>query len=356
MRVKNHGMKPLLVAVAVVELALSTLMMGQTYSPQNYPEKELSNGALRARIYLPDAKTGFYRGTRFDWAGVMGSLEFRGHSYFGPFFEKFDPSVEDVVIGNPILAGINSAASGPVEEFIGADEAALGYSEAKPGETFCKIGVGSLRKIDNAAYSSYTNYPIVDGGKRSIKSGPGWIEFSQDVACGSGYGYKYQKTIRFVRNEPSMVIEHRFVNTGKKPINTDVYDHNFLSIDRKNTGPRVVVSMPFHPRATQDMGGLGEIRGDELWFPKELNGSDTFYTELAGFGQSANDYQIRVENRETGAGVMIHGDRPLVRFGIWAVRTVVAPEPYIRLSMPVGDEARWTYSYSFYTADSNPKK
>lgn len=335
-----------------------TRMAAQTYSPQNYPKVELSNGTLRGVVYLPDAKRGFYRGTRFDWAGVMGSLEYNGHSYFGPFFEKFDPSVEDVMIGNPIRAGINSAASGPVEEFIGSDDTALGYSEAKPGETFCKIGVGSLRKIDNAAYSSYTNYPIADGGKRSVKSGPSWIEFTQTVHCGSGYAYEYRKTIRFVQNEPSMVIEHELVNTGTKAINTDVYDHNFLSIDRANTGPAVVVSLPFHPRATQDMAGLGEIRGNELWFPKELRGSDTFYTELAGFGQSADDYQIRVENRETGAGVRVQGNRPLARFGIWAVRTVVAPEPYIRLSIPVGGHAAWTYTDSFYSVAPTtvPKK
>lgn len=335
-----------------------TPMAAQTYSPENYPQIELSNGALRATVYLPDAKRGFYRGTRFDWAGVMGSLEYSGHSYYGPFFEKFDPSVEDVLIGNPIRAGINSAATGPVEEFIGADETALGYSEAKPGETFCKIGVGSLRKIDNAAYSSYTNYPMVDGGKRSVKKGPSWIEFTQTVHCGSGYGYEYRKTIRFVQNEPSMQIEHLLVNTGKKAINTDVYDHNFLSIDRVNTGPAVVLSLPFHPRATQDMGGLGEIRGNELRFPKQLQGSDTFYTELAGFGQSADDYQIRVENQESGAGVLIRGDRPLTRFGIWAVRTVVAPEPYIRLSIPVGSQAEWTYTDSFYSLPTpdTPKK
>jgi hypothetical protein len=84
--------------------------MAQTYSPQDYPATELSNGVLRAKVYLPDAQKGFYRGTRFDWAGVMGSLGYKGHSYFGPFFEKFDPAVEDVEIGNPIKAGINSAA------------------------------------------------------------------------------------------------------------------------------------------------------------------------------------------------------------------------------------------------------
>jgi hypothetical protein len=340
--------------VCVIQLTFPFLIMAQTYSPQDYPATELSNGVLRAKVYLPDAEKGFYRGTRFDWAGVMGSLEYKEHSYFGPFFEKFDPAVEDVEIGNPIKAGINSAASGPVEEFIGSDGAALGYAEAKTGETFCKIGVGSLRKIDNAAYSSYIHYPIVDGGKRSVKSGADWIEFTQELACGSGYAYRYTKTVRLLKHEPVMVIEDRLVNTGKRAIQTRAYDHNFLSIDGENTGPTTVLSFPFAPRATQDMGGLGEIRGKELLFPRNLQGSDTFYTELAGFGKQPADYEIRAENRKSGAGVLIRGDRPLVNLGVWAVRTVVAPEPYVEIEAASGAEARWKYTYHFYTI-GNPR-
>src|SRR5689334_8916727 len=101
----------------------------QTY-PGSYAHAEISNGVLRATIYLPDAEKGFYRGTRFDWAGVIGSLEYNGHHYYGPFFEKFNPAVSDVVIGDPVEAGINSAASGPVEEFVSRpDGTVLGYHE-----------------------------------------------------------------------------------------------------------------------------------------------------------------------------------------------------------------------------------
>lgn len=339
------------VGVSIVALSL----VAQTYAPGTYPETELSNGVLRARVYLPDAQRGFYRGTRFDWAGVMASLEYRGHSYFGPFFEKFDPSVADVAIGDPVVAGINSAASGPVEEFIGADGTALGYSEAKPGETFCKIGVGALRKIDNEAYSSYTNYPIVNGGKHGTRSGSGWIEFRQEVECGAGYAYNYVKTIRMLEKQPLMVIEHRLVNTGKKAIETQVYDHNFLTIDHQSTGPSIVIRFPFDPRATQDMGGLGEIRGKELRFPKDLRGSDTFYTELTGFGKQALDYHMEVENQKTGAGAVITCDQPLVNLGVWAVRTIVAPEPYIELKIPAGQEVRWSYRYRFYAPEAKAK-
>lgn len=323
-------------------------MKAQTYSG-TYPQSEISNGILRAKIYLPDADKGFYRGTRFDWAGVIGSLEYGGHEYFGPFFEKFTPSVSDVVIGDPIEAGVNSAASGPVEEFVSApDGSALGYDEAKAGESFCKIGVGSLRKIDDSPYSSYTNYPIVSTGKRTTKSGPDWIELTQELECGSGYSYRYQKTIRLAKGEPVMTIEHRLVNTGKRAIETQVYDHNFLTIDHQTTGPALSVSFPFSLEPMGKLEHLAEVRGNQLSFPKEFEGSDTFYAEFKGFGYDAKDYAITVEDKNTGAGVVISGDQPLAHLGLWAVRTVVAPEPYIQIKVPVARDVRWIYTYRFY--------
>lgn len=330
-------------------LLVALPMKAQTYSG-SYPSAEISNGVLRAKVYLPDAAKGFYRGTRFDWAGVIASLEYNGHEYYGPFFEQFDPSVSDVVIADPIKAGINSAASGPVEEFVNVpDGPALGYDEAKPGEAFCKIGVGSLRKIDDAPYSSYVNYPILDGGKRSLKSGPDWLEFTQELECGSGYAYTYTKTIRFEKNAPVMTIEHRLVNTGKKAIETQVYDHNFLTIDHQPIGPDVSIGFPFSPVPTSSMKKLGEVRGKQLVFSQQLKGRDIFGTHLKGFGNTAEDYEITVENHKTGAGVVIRGDQPLSSVEVWAVRTVVAPEPYIAMKIAVGQEFRWKYTYRFYT-------
>ena len=330
-------------------LLAAVAMNAQTYLG-SYPSTQISNGLLRAKIYLPDAAKGFYRGTRFDWAGVIASLEYNGHEYYGPFFEQFDPSVRDVVIGDPIKAGINSAASGPVEEFVSVpDGPALGYNEAKPGESFCKIGVGSLRKIDDRPYSSYVNYPILDGGKRSQTSGPDWIELTQELECGSGYAYIYTKTIRFAKNEPVMTIEHRLVNTGKKAIETQVYDHNFLTIDHQPTGPDVSIRFAFSPEPESRLKKLVEVREKQLVFPQQLKGSDTFDANFKGYGNTADDYEITVENHRTGAGVVIRGDQPLVHVEVWAVRTVVAPEPYIAMQIAVGQEFRWKYTYRFYT-------
>src|SRR5687768_9293365 len=93
-----------------------------------FPEARISNRTITARLYLPHAEQGYYRGTRFDWSGVISSLKVNGHEYFGQWFDKYDPQLHDAIMG-------------PVEEFLTADST-LGYEEAAPGGTFIRIGVG----------------------------------------------------------------------------------------------------------------------------------------------------------------------------------------------------------------------
>ena len=146
-----------------------------------------------------------------------------------------------------------------------------------------------------------------------------------------------------------MTIEHHLMNTGAKLMATQVYDHNFLIIDHQGAGPAIEITFPFAPKPTKTLDPLAEVRGKQLVFPKELIGNDTFYGEFRGFGKTADDYEIRVENKSAGAGVVVTCDQPLANLGLWAVKTVVAPEPYIAISVPAARDFRWKYTYTFYT-------
>lgn len=198
-------------------------------STTSAPEAAITNGILHARLYLPDASNGFYRGTRFDWSGVIAGLTYKGHSYYGPWFTRTDPKVRDFVYDGPdIMAGPCSAITGPVEEF-STRGAALGFENAKPGGIFVKIGVGALRKPDNEKYSAYRLYEIVDHGKWTVQVKADSATFTQELRDpASGYGYIYRKTVKLINGEPEMAIEHTLQNVGSKPIESSVYDHNFL--------------------------------------------------------------------------------------------------------------------------------
>ena len=135
-------------ATVLAWATVCALAFGGKLLAADFPQAEISNGQIRVKLYLPDAKNGYYRGTRFDWSGVIASLEYKGHNFYGPWFDRVDPKIHDYAyVGTEVVAGPCTAISGPVEEFQ-TNGTALGWDEAKAGGTFIKIGVGVLRKDD----------------------------------------------------------------------------------------------------------------------------------------------------------------------------------------------------------------
>jgi hypothetical protein len=320
--------------------ALALGMLTGLLCAADYPEAAISNGSIRARVALPDTAKGYYRGTRFDWTGMITNLEFQGHTYFAPFYEKFDPNIRDVDFKGTVLAGPISAVSGPVEEF-----SPVGYADAKAGETFIKIGVGALRKPDEPRYDHYEMYAIADSGIWKVDQAPNQIEMTQEVRG----AYTYRKTVRLLNGQPRLVIEHSLRNTGGKTIEGNVYDHNFFVIDGQPTGPDFTLKFAFEPKTARDMGKLAEPRGTQIDYLKVLEGGDVAQAQIQGFGATPADYDFRVENRKTGAGVHVTGDRPLSRMMLWSIRTTVCPEAYIDLHIEPGQELKWNIVYEFYS-------
>jgi hypothetical protein len=315
------------------------------------PTADISNGELSVRIHLPDAKTGYYRGTRFDWSGVIYSLQYKGHEYYGPWFDKTRPEIHDFIYeGSDIVAGPCSAVTGPVDEF-----RPLGWEAAKPGETFLKIGVGALRKPTDlkgdARYDAYRLYEIAGPGKWTVRKGRDFVEFTQQLADpASGYSYVYRKVVRLGKDSPEMLLEHSLRNTGDRPIDTTVYNHNFLIFDKQAPGPGMTMSLPFAiqtPRPPK--ADLAEIRGKELAYLKTLEGKDVVSCPVQGFSSSSDDHQVKIENSKLGIGMSVTGDRPLHSVNLWSIRSVMAIEPFIAVKAEPGREFKWTSTYRYYT-------
>jgi len=73
-------------AVSVVVLAQvacgggHAAVTGEPRSP--WPIAKITNGLVTLTLYLPDAQRGYYRGTRFDWSGLIAQAEYEGHTFF----------------------------------------------------------------------------------------------------------------------------------------------------------------------------------------------------------------------------------------------------------------------------------
>jgi hypothetical protein len=316
-------------------LLLLPLIAGCLALAQNAPEAEISNGAVRAKLYLPDAERGYYRGSRFDWSGVIASLEYKGHNFFGVWFPKYDPRLHDAI-------------TGPVEEFR-TEDGGIGFSAASAGGTFLKVGIGMLRKPDDKPYAFVRPYEIVNGGQWVVRPSADRVEFVQTLNDDTGYRYEYRKTVRLDGKKPRLIIEHTLINKGRQPLKTSVYNHDFYVIDDKPTGPGVTVKFPFAVRATQPLNDLAEVKDHEIVYKKELQKGQSAASYLEGYGTTAKDYDIRVENTEAGVGVRQTGDRPISKLYLWSIRTTVCPEAYIDLDVAPGKSTKWRIAYDFYT-------
>ena len=297
-----------------------------------FPQTEISNGLIHATILLPDANKGYYQGTRFDWSGNIASLEYKGHNYFGQWFSKYSPGIHDVIMG-------------PVEEF-----APLNYSEIKPGGSFIKIGVGVVFKQDNKPYEFSRIYQLLNPGKWTVKKKTDQVLFIHDLND-KAYSYHYEKTVSLTKDKPELVLYHTIKNTGTRTIETNVYDHNFFVIDKHPIGPGLIVKLPFNLKGSGvGFGELAEIQGNQISFLRTIgNGEEAECFSLEGFGTGADDYEITIENRITGAGVKITCDQPFLKLAFWACSTTLCPEPYIKIKVEPGKEITWSIKYEFYT-------
>jgi hypothetical protein len=301
----------------------------------------ISNDKITARVARIDAARGFYNGTRFDQAGVITSLILNDKEFYGPWFERTAPEVLDYTyLGDTIVAGPDSAISGPVEEFAPLD------FQAKPG-LFVKIGVGVLYQPDTQAYDHYRHYRILDAGQRTTRITKTSITFTQ-VLSNAGYSYVYEKSLALVLDKPQLLITHRLKNTGTRTINTTVYDHNFLRLVAGNGGVRVTFPFALHA-ASPPAADLIRIQGNTLTYLRPMANKERISFPVTGFGNTAADYDFMIEHTATGAGVRIQGDQPLTRVNIFSIDRVQSVEPYIAIDLAPGAEKRWTYTYTFGT-------
>ena len=152
---KNH--------FVLLTLASLVLILGgckqNTMNFDQYPSLNISNEEVQMLIYLPDAENGLYRATRFDWSGVIGSVKYKGHEYFGYWKDTHDPLFHEDL-------------TGPVEGYI---KPGLGYEEAEPGGKYVRIGVGVIEKPDEAEYSFRNFYKLLDHGIWTVDHGADWI-------------------------------------------------------------------------------------------------------------------------------------------------------------------------------------
>jgi len=315
-------------------LTSSPIVPGQQKSPDAYPSITLSSASLSANIALPEVG-GYYQGTRFDHSGLIRTVSFENHTFFGEWKPSHMPSEHDAV-------------AGPAEEF--GMQKPLGYEEARVGKPFYKIGVGALRKTKAGDYLFFGTYPLIDRGTWTVTHGESWAQFIHEINGERGWAYRYTKRVELQEDKPMLVITHILENTGVKTIDTNQYCHNFVCIDNEPIGANYKVRFDFEPQIKDEpFQRFSTVEADTMTFPKPLE--KAIYTE---FATPNTDIFMRIENTKSGAALEIRGDHPASEWHIYAVSSAFCPEPFQSLIVPAGEETIWRTSYEFSTFEIMP--
>jgi hypothetical protein len=296
-----------------------------------YPQHTLKKGDLTLTIYLPDAEKGYYRGTRFDWSGLVGQATYRGHTFFGPWKATHDPGYAEDADAIAEEFGINGPPS---------------FSEAKPGEAFIKIGIGVMERPDDKAYNFMQPYKIVTPGKWEVAHYEGAIEFIQDLDGPRGWAYQYVKRLGLNEKGTGFTVNHELKNTGKQTIDTQHYCHNFVILDEQPVGPGYQLIFPFAPKAKRVMEGA-KLDGTILGFSRELKDKEALFSEFEGNRKSDEENHVVVKHTQKGIALTIGGDGVLDHFNFFAVRRSVCPEPFVNVKLEPGKTMKWKTTYSF---------
>ena len=169
----------------------------------DWPRAVIANGLLKAELALPDPEKGFYRGCRFQSAGMITA--------FPGFGSNCLPGGRD--------PRNHDDAAGQAEEFIEVPDFDSHH------DVFLKIGVGLLRK-SGKSYFQMKNYRIAAFFPWETELYPDRAVFRQKGESPAGFAYSLTKKISLSGN--SLVMEYRLENTGKHPFRTTEYAHNFL--------------------------------------------------------------------------------------------------------------------------------
>ncbi len=297
----------------------------------DYPKLELDNGQIVVSIFLPDAARGYYRGTRFDWSGIVERVDYRGHRFYAPLHARHDPLRHDSL-------------SGPADEFAMFEP--MGYAEAAVGEAWVKIGVGLLGKTADEKYRFHADYPLLRAASWQIEQQRDRVSFEQVLDAERGWGYRYRKTIRLLPGQPEFLLEYRLENRGDKNIDIDHYNHNFTLIDDTPYGPDYTVELAFATEQPRNINDLAWFRQNRIEVESPLEDQSLWIELYRGDGRS--DYnRATLRNNRTGAALGIEGDAPVERFVFWAVERAACPEPFSRIFLRPGESKTWSSRYRF---------
>ncbi|ADU28746.1 hypothetical protein [Evansella cellulosilytica] len=282
----------------------------------------LKNDRLKVEIQEPGT---FYKGSRFDWTGFISQITLDGNIEY--------------CVPERLEEGEGTGGLGFCNEF-GIDSP-IGYDAIEVGELFPKVGVGLLKKDEDAAYDFFRTYEV-SPIEVKINKEANSITFETTNASPKGYGYHLIKEVAIVDNR--LIIDYRLTNVGKYPIHTNEYSHNFIGINNEFIGEHYQLKMPRMKNIEVEVGSISSSH-DQLTWPSTPDGD--FYAHI-DWEVKNGTYNWDVFHDKIGAGVREISEFEPSKIALWGRNHVVCPEVFIDIKLKPNEVKSWKRVYEFY--------
>ena len=288
----------------------------------------LENDRLRVEISEPGENPN--QTVRFDRAGFISEVTLDGAYHFG--------ANEPSNLAHPSTGGRGFCC-----------EYKANYSgEVGDGEYFPKLGVGLIRR--EGPYKFFGKYKDIQYFPVSVTSSRTEAVFVTEPAECLGVAMRQTKRVSIDGN--TMTVDVTVENTGSRPIETQEYCHNFISVDGMGISPEYRVEFPL---LSLEEG----VRENE--YPTPCNyyakGSTISYlrTErevslckipLTGYkGQKPFTYTVA----HSGAKARVEGCDDVVCNDIilWSTDHIISPEIIQKIMVQPGEKFSWKRSWTF---------
>ncbi|WPJ96749.1 hypothetical protein SH580_03395 [Coraliomargarita algicola] len=289
---------------------------------------------MTVEVMDPNAVDPYYQGLRFSPIANVLRVVMDGHDYL------YSPVEHNPIKHNGGLAmefdlAYRQGEFGPP-----------GYDDAKVGDAFMKVGVGTLRRGREDPYRFFDNYEVIELAQTSVEWQSTSAVFRQVLPVVNGYGYSLESSVELEGHR--VIITHQLTNTGTHSFSTRNYAHNFIHFDDVTTAVGYQLKLPFDvpadiPKpAIEQEGGLLSVVSE---ITPKMKAADAFIDELpesySGALQlvhSASSLSVGIETTPQASKIIMHVN-PLY----------ICPEQFINLELASGETVQWSRAYSFYS-------
>ncbi|HBG26282.1 MAG: hypothetical protein A2Y10_13340 [Planctomycetes bacterium GWF2_41_51] len=220
----------------------------------------------------------------------------------------------------------------------------LNYDQAKPQETFIKIGVGELTKLKDENYRFSLKYPVVKKWPIEVTNNDTSLTIIQKSTLVNGYAYQYKKTYTIDPCNNLLTISYELQNIGSKKFEFGQYNHNWFNF---NTDISNTYSMDLGFKfAIENFNKKGYFTYDNgKLFPTSIINTPVYVSSDMSSPALANKMILNCSL--TGQQVTITGDFDVERTLFYAQQDAICPEVFVRRELGPEQITNWTRQYEF---------